>query len=124
MKTLDDYQSGQILLIDKPLNWTSFQVVNKIRWRICKHFNIKKIKVGHAGTLDPLATGLLILCTGKMTKRIDEFQAQTKTYTGKILLGSTTPSYDLETAIDKTYPTAHITPSLIKATAKKFIGEI
>ncbi|OBQ57268.1 tRNA pseudouridine(55) synthase TruB [Tamlana sp. s12] len=124
MKTLEDYQSGQVLLIDKPLNWTSFQVVNKLRWEIRQAFKIKKIKVGHAGTLDPLATGLLVLCTGKMTKQIDTFQGQIKEYTGTIVLGSTTPSFDLETNIDKTYPTAHITEDLIKETTQQFIGDI
>lgn len=122
--TAEDYQSGQILLIDKPLHWTSFQVVNKLRWEIKRAFKLKKIKVGHAGTLDPLATGLLVICTGKMTKQIDTFQAQTKEYTGTIVLGSTTPSYDLETDINKTFPTEHITPELIKETTKQFVGDI
>lgn len=122
--TAEDYQSGQILLIDKPLHWTSFQVVNKLRWEIKQAFKLKKIKVGHAGTLDPLATGLLVICTGKMTKQIDTFQAQTKEYTGTIVLGSTTPSYDLETEINETFPTEHITPELIKETTKQFIGDI
>ena len=124
MKTVQDYLDGQLLLIDKPLEWTSFQVVNKLRWHIRQTYNLKKIKVGHAGTLDPLATGLLIICTGKMTKQIDTFQGQIKTYTGTFVLGSTTPSYDLETAIDQEFPTAHITPELIHETTKKFIGEI
>ena len=124
MKSLEDFKNGQTLLIDKPLNWTSFQVVNKLRWHIRKTFNIKKIKVGHAGTLDPLATGLLVICTGKMTKQINTFQAQVKEYTGTITLGSTTPSFDLETQIDKTYPTEHISEDLIKATTKQFIGDI
>ena len=124
MKTLENFQNGQVLLIDKPLTWSSFQVVNKLRWHIRKTFNIKKIKVGHAGTLDPLATGLLIICTGKMTKQIDTFQAQTKEYTGTILLGATTPSYDLETEIDQTFPTHHITETLIRKTTNSFIGEI
>ncbi|MBU3822122.1 tRNA pseudouridine(55) synthase TruB [Flavobacteriaceae bacterium XHP0103] len=124
MKTAEDYQSGKVLLIDKPLNWTSFQVVNKLRWEIKRAFKLKKIKVGHAGTLDPLATGLLVICTGKMTKQIDTFQAQTKEYTGSIVLGSTTPSYDLETEINETFPTEHITPELIKETTQRFIGEI
>lgn len=124
MNVLEDFQSGKILLIDKPLNWTSFQVVNKIRWKIRKAFKIKKIKVGHAGTLDPLATGLLVICTGKMTKQIDKFQAQTKEYTGIITLGSTTPSYDLETDINNTFPTEHITKEFIHETTKQFIGEI
>jgi len=124
MKTKADFPSGQVLLIDKPLHWTSFQVVNKLRWAIRKTFDIKKIKVGHAGTLDPLATGLLVICTGKMTKQINTFQDQIKEYTGTIVLGSTTPSYDLETEIDKTFPTEHITNALIKETTKQFIGNI
>ena len=122
--TGDDYQAGQVLLIDKPLNWTSFQAVNKLRWEIRQAFNIKKIKVGHAGTLDPLATGLLVICTGKMTKKIDTFQGQIKEYTGTIVLGSTTPSYDLETEVDKTFETEHITEELIHQTTKQFTGEI
>ncbi len=122
--TEDDYKTGQVLLIDKPLTWTSFQVVNKIRWHIRKQFNIKKIKVGHAGTLDPLATGLLIICTGKFTKKIHEYQAQTKEYTGTITLGATTPSYDLETEINETFPTNHITDALIHETTNQFTGEI
>ena len=122
--TKEKFLDGQVLLIDKPLHWTSFQVVNKLRWQIRKAFDIKKIKVGHAGTLDPLATGLLIICTGKMTKQINTFQIQVKEYTGTIVLGSTTPSYDLETEIDKTFPTEHITADLIKNTTKQFIGDI
>ncbi|WP_397364452.1 tRNA pseudouridine(55) synthase TruB [Olleya sp. R77988] len=124
MKTGDDYQAGQVLLIDKPLHWTSFQAVNKLRWEIRQAFNIKKIKVGHAGTLDPLATGLLVICTGKMTKQIHTFQGQVKEYTGTIVLGSTTPSYDLESEINETFETAHITDALIHETTKQFIGEI
>ncbi|MDD7884578.1 tRNA pseudouridine(55) synthase TruB [Flavivirga sp. 57AJ16] len=124
MITKEDYLSGQVLLIDKPLNWTSFQVVNKLRWEIRQAFNIKKIKVGHAGTLDPLATGLLVICTGKMTKQIDTFQGQAKEYTGTIVLGSTTPSYDLETEINETFPTGHITEASVLATTKQFIGDI
>ena len=124
METAQEYLDGQVLLIDKPLEWTSFQVVNKLRWHIRQTYNLRKIKVGHAGTLDPLATGLLIICTGKMTKQIDTFQGQIKTYTGTFVLGSTTPSYDLETEIDAEFPTAHITPELIHQTTKKFIGEI
>jgi tRNA pseudouridine55 synthase len=122
--TVEDYQAGQVLLIDKPLNWTSFQVVNKLRWEIRQAFNIKKIKVGHAGTLDPLATGLLVICTGKMTKQIDTFQGQIKEYTGTIVLGSTTPSFDLETEINERFPTEHISKDLIHETTKQFIGEI
>ena len=124
MNTGEDYKSGQVLLIDKPLHWTSFQVVNKLRWAVRKAFDIKKIKVGHAGTLDPLATGLLVICTGKMTKQINTFQAQIKEYTGTIVLGSSTPSYDLETEIDNTFPTFHITDDLIRETTKRFIGDI
>lgn len=124
MKTVEDYKNGQLLLIDKPLEWTSFQVVNKLRWHIRKTFQIKKIKVGHAGTLDPLATGLLIICTGKKTKQIEQYQAQVKTYTGTLVLGSTTPSYDLETEIDTTYPTTHISEDLIHQTTAKFTGTI
>lgn len=122
--TLEDYKNGQVLLIDKPLEWTSFQVVNKLRWHIRKKFKIKKIKVGHAGTLDPLASGLLIICTGKFTKKIETYQAKIKEYTGEITLGATTPSYDLETEIDQEYPTSHITESLIMNATKTFIGEI
>lgn len=124
MKTLEDYLAGQVLLVDKPLNWTSFQVVNKLRWEIKQAFNIKKIKVGHAGTLDPLATGLLVICTGKMTKQIDTFQGQTKEYTGTLVLGSSTPSYDLETEINAHFKTEHITPDLIHSTTKQFTGDI
>lgn len=124
MLSATDYLSGQVILIDKPLHWTSFQVVNKLRWEIRRAYDIKKIKVGHAGTLDPLATGLLVLCTGKMTKQIDSFQAQIKEYTGTITLGSTTPSYDLETEINQTFPTDHIDEQLIKQTTNQFIGDI
>lgn len=123
-KTVQDFLDGEVLLVDKPLECTSFQVVNKLRWHIRQAFNLKKIKVGHAGTLDPLATGLLVICTGKMTKQIDTFQGQIKTYTGSLELGSTTPSYDLETAINQTFPTAHITAELINNTTDQFTGEI
>ena len=122
--TAEDYKNGQILLIDKPLEWTSFQVVNKLRWHIRKHFNIKKIKVGHAGTLDPLATGLLIICTGKQTKNINEYQGQIKEYTGTVVIGATTPSYDLETEINETFPTEHITEELLHKTTEQFLGKI
>ncbi|WP_111708989.1 tRNA pseudouridine(55) synthase TruB [Lutibacter citreus] len=122
--TLEDYKNGQVLLIDKPLNWTSFQVVNKLRWNIKQKFKIKNIKVGHAGTLDPLATGLLIICTGKFTKKIDIYQGQIKEYTGEITLGATTPSYDLETEINETFSTDHISEDLIRETTKQFVGEI
>jgi len=122
--TEEAYKNGQVLLIDKPLEWTSFQAVNKIRWHIKQRFQIKKIKVGHAGTLDPLASGLLIICTGKQTKEIHVYQGQEKEYTGTITIGATTPSYDLETEIDNTFPTAHITKELIHDTTKQFLGEI
>src|SRR5690606_11401995 len=124
MYTEEDIKNGQILLIDKPINWTSFQAVNKIKFAIKKKFNLKKIKVGHAGTLDPLATGLLVVCTGKFTKRISEFQDLTKEYTGTTTLGATTPSYDLETEVDQIFPTAHITEAFVKKTAALFVGEI
>ena len=120
----EQFLNGEIILIDKPLDWTSFQVVNKIRWLIRSTFGIKKIKVGHAGTLDPLASGLLILCTGKMTKSIEQFMGQEKEYTGTFTLGSTTPSYDLETEIDNTFPTDHITEELLRNTLDQFIGTI
>lgn len=119
-----DFLNGQVIIIDKPMKWTSFQVVNKIRGALKKRFKIRKIKVGHAGTLDPLATGLLIICTGKFTKKIDQFQAEKKEYTGTFTVGATTPSYDLETEVDKTYPTEHITDDLILKATKEFIGEI
>lgn len=122
--TAEDFKNGQVILIDKPLEWTSFQVVNKVRWLIRKSFGIKKIKVGHAGTLDPLATGLLIICTGKFTKKIDTFQAQEKEYTGTLTLGATTPSYDLETEIDQTFDISEITSEKIHEATKQFIGEI
>lgn len=121
---VESFKEGQLLLIDKPLQWTSFQVVNKLRWLITKKFGIKKIKVGHAGTLDPLASGLLVICTGKMTKRIEEFQGMQKEYTGKFMLGATTPSYDMETEIDAHFPTEHITEYLLHVTLQKFIGKI
>jgi len=124
MITAEEFKSGQILLIDKPLTWSSFQAVNKVRWVIRKAFDIKKIKVGHAGTLDPLATGLLVICTGKFTKRLSEFQGQVKEYTGEITLGGTTPSYDLESQVSETFPTDHITEELIHETTKQFIGDI
>lgn len=117
------FQTGQVILIDKPLTWTSFDVVKKIRYLIRKEFNLKKIKVGHAGTLDPLATGLLIVCTGKLTKTIDLIQAEEKEYTGVITLGATTPSFDLEQAIDQEFPTEHITKELIEEVAQSFVGE-
>jgi tRNA pseudouridine55 synthase len=123
--TAEDYLEGQVLLIDKPLKWSSFQAVNKLKYILKRQYDLpKKFKIGHAGTLDPLATGLLIVCTGKFTKRITEIQGQAKEYTGTFTVGATTPSYDLETEIDQTFPTEHITAELIQETAKQFIGEI
>ena len=124
MQTEEDFKNGQVLLIDKPLTWTSFQAVNKLRWSIRQAFSIKKIKVGHAGTLDPLATGLLVICTGKMTKEIHIFQGQEKEYTGTFVIGGTTPSFDLETEVNETFPTDHITEELIQSAIPQFIGKI
>ena len=118
------FVSGALLLIDKPLEWTSFDVVKKVRNLIKKKLQIKKIKVGHSGTLDPLATGLLIVCTGEFTKRIEEIQGQEKTYTGQFTLGATTPSFDRETKVNHTFNTAHITKQLLEETTKQFVGEI
>lgn len=119
-----DFVEGTILCFDKPLTWTSFDVVAKIRWQLCKHLGVKKLKVGHAGTLDPLATGVLIVCTGKATKRIDELQAHTKEYVATLQLGATTPSFDLETEVDATFPTSHITQPLVEEVLGRFIGRI
>ncbi|TWI02438.1 tRNA pseudouridine synthase B [Flavobacterium tiangeerense] len=125
MKTADEYLEGQILLIDKPLHFTSFQAVNKLKYALINKVGLpKKFKIGHAGTLDPLASGLLLVCTGKFTKRITELQGQAKEYTGTFYIGATTPSYDLETEIDQTFPTAHINEELIHETVKQFLGEI
>jgi len=124
VKTKEDFLEGQLLLIDKPLTWTSFQAVNALKWAIRRKFELKKIKIGHAGTLDPLATGLLLICTGKFTKRINELQGQLKEYTGDITLGATTPSYDLESEIDQEYPITHITDALIHETTNQFTGQI
>ena len=118
------FVSGTLLLIDKPLEWTSFDVVKKVRNLIKKKLQIKKIKVGHSGTLDPLATGLLIVCTGEFTKRIEEIQGQEKTYTGQFTLGATTPSFDRETKVNHTFNTTHITKQLLEETTKQFVGEI
>ncbi len=121
----EDYLNGQIILIDKPLHWTSFQAVNKMKYALINKAGFpKKFKIGHAGTLDPLASGLLLVCTGKFTKRITELQGQAKEYTGTFCIGATTPSYDLETEIDETFETSHIDESLIIDTAKQFLGEI
>lgn len=117
------FEQGEVLLINKPFKWTSFDAVNKIRWLLQKKLGLKNLKVGHAGTLDPLATGLLIMCTGKFTKRIDEFQAYQKEYTGTITLGSTTPSFDLETQINERFEFSHIDELSIHETTKRFIGE-
>ncbi|TNF49148.1 MAG: tRNA pseudouridine(55) synthase TruB [Bacteroidetes bacterium] len=122
--TKEDFLEGQTILIDKPLGWTSFDAVNKIRWKLKKKFNLKNIKVGHAGTLDPLATGLLVICIGKHTKKIESLMAGKKTYTGTILLGKTTPSYDLETEFDKEFPIDHIDDALLEKVRQTFIGEI
>lgn len=119
-----DFIEGETILIDKPLGWTSFDVVNKIRWNLKQVLKVKNIKVGHAGTLDPLATGLLVLCTGKHTKRIDQLMGGLKTYTGTILLGKTTPSYDLESEFNAEFPTEHITAELLEEARTKFIGSI
>ena len=119
-----DFKSGTILSFDKPLEWTSFGLVNKVRYLLCKHIGEKKLKVGHAGTLDPLATGVLIICTGKATKQIDTLQAKTKEYVATLQLGATTPSFDLETEVDATYPTAHITEEKMKEVLTRFIGRI
>nr|WP_315221339.1 tRNA pseudouridine(55) synthase TruB [uncultured Flavobacterium sp.] len=123
--TPEEYLDGQILLIDKPLKWSSFQAVNKLKYLLINKVGLpKKFKIGHAGTLDPLATGLLLICTGKFTKRITELQGQAKEYTGTFYIGATTPSYDLETEIDATFPTSHIDEVLIRETVKRFLGEI
>ncbi|MEQ3661221.1 MAG: tRNA pseudouridine(55) synthase TruB [Flavobacterium sp.] len=123
--TKEDILEGQVLLIDKPLTWSSFQAVNKLKYALKRKYDLpKKFKIGHAGTLDPLATGLLIICTGKFTKKITEIQAQAKEYTGTITVGATTPSYDLETEVDATFPTEHITKDIITETIEKFLGEI
>ena len=119
-----NFQKGEIILIDKEINWTSFDVVSKLRNSIKKKLDIKKIKVGHSGTLDPLASGLLIICSGKMTKKIDMFSNMNKSYRGKITIGSTTPSYDLETKPNIFYPTDHVDEDLIINVAKKFEGKI
>ena len=118
------FKEGEVLYFNKPLGWTSFKVVGHARYHICRRMGVKKLKVGHAGTLDPLATGVMIVCTGKATKRIEEFQYHTKEYVATIQLGATTPSYDLEHEIDATYPTEHITRELVEETLKTFIGEI
>lgn len=128
MENLDNkifnFEEGEVFLIDKPLDWTSFDVVNLIRAVIKKYHQIRKLKVGHAGTLDPLATGLLILCTGRMTKQIDNFQAQEKVYTGTMMLGQTTPTFDLESEPNRFFPIDNITPEALDEVRKRFIGDI
>jgi tRNA pseudouridine55 synthase len=125
LKTAEDFLNGQIILIDKPLHWTSFQAVNKMKYALINKAGLpKKFKIGHAGTLDPLASGLLLVCTGKFTKRITELQGQAKEYTGTFYIGATTPSYDLETEINETFNTSHIDETLIRETVKQFLGEI
>ncbi len=119
-----DFIAGEIIPIDKPYTWTSFQIVSKVRYLLSRKYGIKRFKVGHAGTLDPLATGVLLLCTGKATKRIEELQSQTKEYVAEITLGATTPSFDLEHPIDATYPYEHITREMVEETLKQFIGNI
>lgn len=119
-----DLVSGEIICIDKPLGWTSFDVVKRIRGSVLRRIGVKKFKVGHAGTLDPLATGVMIVTTGRATKRIEELQAGVKEYVAEIALGATTPSFDLETSIDATYPTDHITEELVRETLKRFHGPI
>ena len=119
-----DFIAGEVLYFNKPLKWTSFDLVNKFRYKLSRKLKVKKIKVGHAGTLDPLATGVMIICTGKATKRIEEFQYHTKEYIATIRLGATTPSYDLEKEIDATYPTEHITREMVEKTLQDFIGSI
>jgi len=125
LTTQEDYLNGQVILLNKPLSWSSFQGVNKLKYFLIRKYNLpKKFKIGHAGTLDPLATGLLIICTGKFTKKITEIQSQPKEYTGTFFLGATTPSYDLETNINALFPTNHLTENVIKSTTQQFIGEI
>ena len=119
-----DFAAGEIIPIFKPYTWTSFQIVNKIRYHLSSKYNVKRFKVGHAGTLDPLATGVLLLCTGKATKRIEELQAQTKEYVAEIMLGATTPSFDMEHPVDATYPYEHITRDMIEKVLEQFVGNI
>ncbi|MEM9920689.1 MAG: tRNA pseudouridine(55) synthase TruB [Bacteroidota bacterium] len=125
-KTLDqfDFLAGETLLVDKPKDWTSFDVVNKIRGKLRRLLQLKKMKVGHAGTLDPMATGLLIICTGKSTKKLHEFQGLPKSYTGTIRLGATTPSYDAETPVNEEFPTKHIDEALLESARQTFLGDL
>lgn len=119
-----NFLAGAVLLVDKPQGWTSFDVVNKIRYKLKKQLNVKKIKVGHSGTLDPMATGLLVICTGKFTKKLTEFQGFSKDYEGTLMLGATTPSYDAETAIEETFPYDHIDNEMLAEARKMFLGDI
>ncbi len=119
-----DFIAGEVLYFNKPLRWTSFDLVNKFRYKLSRKLRVKKIKVGHTGTLDPLATGVMIICTGKATKQIDEFQYQTKEYIATLKLGETTPSFDLEKEVDAVYPIEHITQELVEGTLKQFVGTI
>ena len=119
-----DFAAGEIIPIFKPYTWTSFQIVNKIRYHLSRKYNVKRFKVGHAGTLDPLATGVLLLCTGKATKRIEELQAHTKEYVAEIMLGATTPSFDMEHPVDATYPYEHITRDMVEKVLEQFVGNI
>lgn len=119
-----DFQKGEVIYFDKPLGWTSFDLVNKIRYKLTRALKVKKLKVGHAGTLDPLATGVMIICTGKSTKLIESFQYQTKEYIAEIELGATTPSFDLETEVDERFPTEQITRDAVEAVLKQFLGSI
>jgi tRNA pseudouridine55 synthase len=119
-----DFVAGEVVFFNKPLDWTSFDLVNKFRYKLSRKLRVKKIKVGHAGTLDPKATGVMILCTGRATKRIEEFQGQTKEYVATLKLGATTPSFDLEKEIDATYPTEHITREMVEGVLCKFVGRI
>lgn len=122
--TLSDIENGIVLAVDKPYGWSSFQVVNKIKWQIKRQLGIKKFKIGHAGTLDPLATGLLLICVGKATKSIEQLQQGEKVYSGTIVLGATTPCYDMEQAVDRYYPAQHIDKQLLESTRQQFLGEI
>ena len=122
--TLEQIRAGQVFLVDKPLEWTSFDVVNKIRYTLKKTFGVKNIKVGHAGTLDPLASGLLVVCAGAETKNADQYQGREKEYTGSFMLGACTPSYDRETEVTDGFPTGHITPELLADTVRTFTGDI
>lgn len=119
-----DFVAGEVLAIYKPYTWTSFQIVNKVRYHLSRQFGVKRFKVGHAGTLDPLATGVLLVCTGKATKRIEELQSHTKEYVADIMLGATTPSFDMEHPVNATYPVEHITEDMVKETLQRFVGNI